>query len=397
MRHSLLVTGASGALGPHLLAELLASNDIERVFVLLRPGQMSAAERLQTLRAAVSGLAAGGPVCTPVSLDRLVPLAGDIRRPELGLEHAALRDVTSEVSVIVHAAAHTGFAAPWADLHAVNVAGTANVLALGERCRRLQQLLFVSTVCVAGMRTGAIPEALDSAAPVFVNPYERSKWEAEHLVARSSLPVQIARVSTCMGAGRTGYVHRLGALHHALHWMVRGLVPMIPGRPDAQVDLIATDVAAGWIARAALTAVVPGGVYHVAAGRRAPTLGELLTCVADHLEAMGTHAGGHRLERPLLVEPETFALFRRSLERTGDRLFDQVLRSTDAFLPGLLYPKVYDTRAAEAVWGGAAAAFGLAHDGAAGDRHGRRAPAARRPQPGGWTCDLPHVRRSRPR
>ena len=45
-------------------------------------------------------------------------------------------------------------------------------------------------------------------------------------------------------------------------------------------------------------------------------------------------------------------LFRRSVAQSGDLLFTRVLESTAAFLPMLLYPKVYETARAEQCWGG---------------------------------------------
>ena len=352
MGHCIFVTGASGALGPHLLAELLHSDEIERVFVLMRPGKTSPEARLQQLRAKLHGFAGAVRSWRAANPDRLVAVAGDVCLSGLAFDRRTAREVTRTVDVIVHAAANTGFRVPWPDLRATNVGGTSNVLEFGRRCRHLQQLLFVSTTCVTGTRTGEIPERSETVAPDFVNPYELSKWKAERLAARSSLPVRIVRLSTCIGGERTGYVHHLGAIHHVLHWIMRGLIPMVPGRPDARVDLISTDVAARWIAKAAMIEVVQGGVYHVAAGWSAPVLNELLESVTDYLQTTGAYPNGRRIERPLVVDAGTFAMFRRSVEQTGDRLFNRVLNSTDSFLPGLLYPKVYETRRAEAVWGG---------------------------------------------
>src|SRR4029450_5826147 len=101
------------------------------------------------------------------------------------------------------------------------------------------------------------------------------KWEEEQVVADSCLPARIARLTTCVGSHDTGYVHRLGALHHLLRWMSRGLVPMIPGTESTPVDLISTDVAAGWLARAAIQPPDTLSVCHVALGCRAIPLGAL--------------------------------------------------------------------------------------------------------------------------
>ena len=140
---------------------------------------------------------------------------------------------------------------PPRDLHDVNVEGTRHVLAFAHRCPRLEQFLFVSTTCVAGTRTGVIHERLEDEPAAFLNPYERTKWEAERLAAAADLPVRIARLSTCIGDEQTGYVHRFGAIHQALRWLIRGLVPLVPAVEGSRVDLIATGVAARWIARAA--------------------------------------------------------------------------------------------------------------------------------------------------
>ena len=349
MGRVVLLTGASGALGPHLLAELLGSNDIERIVVLLRPGPSNPRARVEQLRQTALRLAAGEPSRERIQLDRLWPVLGDVRLPLLGLDWWTAHELSRTVSVIVHAAAQTNFQAPWSEAHAVNVEGTLNALDLGRRCPQLSQFLLVSTTCVAGARVGSIQEQTGTIAPDFFNPYERSKWDAERAAVLAGLPVRIARLSTCIGSERDGYVHRFGAVHHVLHWYLRGLLPMIPARGDAPVDIIATEVAAKWIAKAAINDPGDCRICHIAAGESAPRVGQLLDCVIDQVSGAPGHA---RLERPPLVDADTFALFRQSVEQTRDRLFLAVLRATDAFLPGLMRPKVYETREAEKLWGG---------------------------------------------
>ena len=350
MGRVVLLTGASGALGPHLLAELLGSSDIDRVVVLLRPGASDPRVRVEQLRQTALRLSAGRPSREPIQLDRLWPVLGDVRRPLLGVDRRTAHELSRTVSVIVHAAAQTNFQAPWSEAHAVNVEGTRNALDLGRRCQQLSQFLLVSTTCVAGARVGSIQEQTGTTAPDFFNSYERSKWDAERAAVLAGLPVRIARLSTCIGSERDGYVHRFGAVHHVLHWYLRGLLPMIPARGDAPVDIIATEVAARWIARAAINDPRDCRICHIAAGEGAPRVGQLLDCVMDQVN--GEHPGHVRLDRPPLVDADTFALFRQSVEQTRDRLFLAVLRATDAFLPGLMCPKVYETREAERLWGG---------------------------------------------
>jgi nucleoside-diphosphate-sugar epimerase len=349
MSRAVLVTGGSGALGPHLLAELLRRDAPPRVFALLRPGRRWA-DRFCALRTSIDALTADGE--RPPSFERLIPIAGDILHANLGLDAGERDRVLREIDVVIHAAERTRFTAPAADLHDSNVQGTRHVLDLARRCLHLEQFLLVSTTCVAGTATGSIAERLDDEPQQFVNAYERTKSEAERLAAAAQLPVRIARLGTCVGGERTGYVHRFGAIHQLLYWLTRGLLPVVPATHDARIDLIATDVGARWLACAAGQAVDGLDVCHVAAGHRAIPLHELLECAVGHLRARLSGWRHGQIEPPAIVDAATFRLFERATAATGDVRLARVLDAAGSFLPALLYPKVYPTCRAERVWGG---------------------------------------------
>src|ERR1051325_3272962 len=92
----------------------------------------------------------------------------------------------------------------------------------------------VSSVFVSGSRTGHIDENLHHDMPEFVTYYQRTKWESEHVALQSGLPVGVARVSLVLGSHATGGVHSTGAVHSLIKWFSRGLVPLIPGLPEAK-------------------------------------------------------------------------------------------------------------------------------------------------------------------
>ena len=226
------------------------------------------------------------------------------------------------------------------------------MLDLARRCRHLEQFLLVSTTCVAGTATGSVAEQLETGPDEFVNAYERTKSESERLAAAAQLPVRIARLSTCVGGERTGYVHRFGAIHQLLYWLTRGLLPVVPAAEGARIDLIATDVGARWLVRAAGQAVDGLEVCHVAAGDRAIPLQELLECAVRHLRATLPGWKHGQIQPPAIVDAATFKLFERAAAATGDVRLARVLEVAASFLPALLYPKVYQTCRAERVWGG---------------------------------------------
>jgi nucleoside-diphosphate-sugar epimerase len=353
MHRTIFITGASGALGPHLLAELLRDEENHGVVAVLRPSRRSLSNRADELRTAIERLTSEQERGRIRPMSRLELIEGDVRRCDLGLESRDLDRVLRSVDVIVHAAAKTRFTAAPSELHDANVEGTRQMLALAHRhCPRLRQFLFVSTTCVAGTKTGSIPECLQAEPAAFMNGYERTKWEAEWQVATSDLPTRIARLSTCIGGERAGYVHRFGAIHQSMRWLIRGLVPMVPAADGARVDLIATDVAAQWLARAVATAPDGLEVCHVAAGQQAIPLRQLLESAVAHLRNRVPAWKRGQIEPPAIVDAATFEVFARSIADSGDALFARVLEAAESFFPALLYPKVYQTDRAERLWGG---------------------------------------------
>jgi nucleoside-diphosphate-sugar epimerase len=260
--------------------------------------------------------------------------------------------VRKETAVFIPAAADTRLLFEDQPLRRVNVAGTQNALELARSCARLRQFVQVSTHCVAGRQTGMVREELTRRPPEFLNSYERTKWEAEQLVAAAPFPVQLVRLTSCIGHESTGRCHRVGAIHHLLDWMLRGLLPMIPGTPQTPVDLISHDLAARMLVKAGLSRREGFNVYQVAAGKDAPPLAELLdfltTCFRDQ------HPAWRRgqIAPPVIVDAATFQDFRETIVRSRDLLFGQILQAVDAFLPALLYPRSYATTRAEQLWQG---------------------------------------------
>ena len=349
---NVLLTGATGSLGPHLVLELLRARGIEHLYLLCRSDGRSSSARVQDLRAAMSECA-GAADTAILRRDVMVTVPGDIRRAGLGMTDGQYAAIASDLDVIIHAAADTRFTAPPSESENVNVGGTLNMVRLARRCPRLRQLLFVGTACVAGTRTGVIDERLDDEPQSFLNQYERTKWQAERAAAAADVPLRIARLSTCVGSAHNGYVHRFGALHQSFRWFMRGLIPMVPGTSESRLDFIPSDIAARWIARAAMRPVDGLEVCHVAAGEQAVSLEDLIDCVVAHCRE--THPGwkARQIEPAVVVSAETFDLFRRSVEQAGDLLLLRVLESAQSFLPALVHPKVYRTEQAEKVWGSA--------------------------------------------
>jgi len=287
MKHTVLMTGATGAMGGPLLKTLRSSGTIGRIYVLARHNAPELrASNAEVLRADLSTL----DICP------------------------------TDVTAILHAAADTRFSAPLDTARATNLEGTRCLLRFAKRCPHLKQLVFLSTVHVAGRRAGPVLETeLDHEAG-FVNAYEQSKYEAEQLLRSrmGALPIAVYRLSTILGDSRTGEVGKPGGIHQALRFFYHSLAPMIPGRPDSPVDLIALDYAVAAVAHLFCQGFVAGRTLHICGGRETLPLAELLdltyTCFLRDRPAWRKRA----IEKPAVVDLATFDLFARSVEQIGD-------------------------------------------------------------------------------
>jgi long-chain acyl-CoA synthetase len=310
-----LLTGATGFLGMELLARLLGDGD-RRVWALVRaPGQAEAEARVRaTLRSVVPDPEAAA--------ERVVPVAGDLMRPGLGLDRRRRDELAESVSEVIHAAASVSFTLPIDEARAVNVDGTRRVLELATlaaaRGTGLRRVAHVSTTYVAGTHRGSFAEADHARGQGFNNTYERSKWEAERLVRMYGglLPAHVFRPSIVVGDDRTGWTSSFNVIYTPLRAYARGALPAVPARRSAPVDVVPVS----YVARAilALADAPPGRTFHLAAGPGASTVGELIDRGAELLEQPRARALPPELYRravhPLLLR-RAGPVQRRWLER----------------------------------------------------------------------------------
>jgi nucleoside-diphosphate-sugar epimerase len=235
------------------------------------------------------------------------------------------------------------------------VYGLTNVLAFARQCCSLDRVVVLSTTHVAGRRTGAILESNLEHDAGFVNAYEASKYEAERVLRAEAgrVPIAVCRLSTVIGDSISGTIARRGAIHHAVLALYAGLAPMVPGREDSPVDLLALDDAARAIALLATERFAAGETWHLCAGHDTVAAGELIdlamNAIRDHRPSWRRRA----IERPAFVDLDTFDLFRRSVERVGDAAMRAATAIVAQFAPQLAFPKRFDDSRCHAALSGA--------------------------------------------
>lgn len=198
----ILLTGATGFLGSHLLLDLLRRSEAH-VVCLVRAEDDAHAER--RLGEALAGFQ------VPWSAEvrrRVTVLAGDLRRPRLGLSGEQWASLAYDVDSVVGVAAAVDFLRGYPSLRQTNVLGP---LALAEFAAtgRIKPLHHVSSIAVfneAGI--GSMGED-DPVAHVdrLAAGYDRTKWAAEAALRRArdrGLVVTLIRPGGIGGHTQTG-------------------------------------------------------------------------------------------------------------------------------------------------------------------------------------------------
>ncbi len=167
-RH-VLVAGGSGFLGKVWLAMVLQRiPDVGRVYLLLRGKGRGVKERFEKL-------VNEGYVFAPLHeehgerlgefVSRCVEVvAGDVSRPDLGLDPVVAERLRETVDLVINFAGLVDFNPDLREAAETNVMGAMHVADFVQSCHKAK-LVHVSTCYVAGQRDGRIPETVQTNTP----------------------------------------------------------------------------------------------------------------------------------------------------------------------------------------------------------------------------------------
>jgi thioester reductase-like protein len=335
-RDGVLLTGATGFVGMELLARYLQLTD-RTVYALVRAD--SDEHALKRVRETLEvTLGSAQPY-----LGRVRALAGDITHAGLGLDPEVALEVAGEISEIVHGAASVSFDLALEPSRAINVEGTRRMLQFAELCRLqggLRRFTYISTAYVAGAHRGRFAEHELDVGQRFRNPYERTKFEAEQLVATFAdrLAVTVVRPSIIVGDSATGWTASFNVLYWPLRALANGSYPVIPARGRAHVDVVSVDYVADAILALAGMPEAEGRTFHLTASGDAVTIRELLDMSVEHL----------RCKKPPLISPRLFRWVLRPLLCRLQPRRKRFFRATASYLPYFAVATTYDNAGARA-------------------------------------------------
>ncbi len=208
----ILITGATGFIGSHVVDLLVSRGEPARALV-------SSGEDPQRLTRQ------GVEICP-----------GDLK------DRASLAEAVQGISCVIHCAARTGPWGPQSEYEAVNVHGFEDLLQLALKAG-VERFVHVSSIIVHGADLGGVA---DEAAPMRIephNPYSWSKVMAERLaqtyIREQKAPITIVRPGWVYGPRDTGSFARFAA-------MVKNQRMILMGSGNNHVPLVyVSDVAEG--------------------------------------------------------------------------------------------------------------------------------------------------------
>lgn len=262
----ILLTGATGYLGSHLLHELLYQSTAT-VYCLVRPSKLM--EPYIRLEQVMTGYF-GEDIKSRMD-KRVIAIQGDLEQESLGLGAEDLALIEARIDSIIHCGAevkHFGDAGYFAR---VNVESTDRLLALAQK-KPNTRFHFISTLGIPeDLALGGQWEAIVAGAGYeessIENVYTNSKLEAEKLVIKAGkergIPAAVYRVGNLSCHSENG-IFQKNIDNNAFYRMLKAMV-LLKKAPSVkwQVDITPINYAGEAITALLLQQETVGRVFHI--------------------------------------------------------------------------------------------------------------------------------------
>jgi len=244
-----VVTGATGSLGAHLLAQLVLREDVKKVYCLVRASSPSSA-RLRVIRSLRER-----SVYHYLTLDarkKIVALPSNFGDASLGLSPDMYAEIASNITGLAHCAWSVNFNLGLGSFEADCIAGAHNLLALCLKAKRPAPATFnfcSSVSAVAQTKDGFVPEALPESFEYAQGMgYAQSKLVTEHICVEAANSYGIKTRILRVGQVIADTVHGIWNATEAIPLMMQaaltiGAIPTLDESPLwLPVDVVASAV-----------------------------------------------------------------------------------------------------------------------------------------------------------
>ncbi|KXJ90764.1 hypothetical protein Micbo1qcDRAFT_226787 [Microdochium bolleyi] len=286
-REIVVLTGATGLLGAHVLEDLARNRQVHRIYCLVRGQSKHAAEERVRKALDFRGLRSWD-----AHGSKIICLPANLTQPSLGLEEAYLAAIMSEATILIHGAWTVNFSLRLGSFEN-QIAGTRNLLDLAAATSAPARFYFISSTAAVGAvsRSARISESLYT-VPTDASPigYAQSKWVAEQVCASggpsglSQLAPTIIRIGQLCGNTRSGVWNASEA--YPLMLSTAKITGSLPRLPDQGLNWLPVDRAAAAVVEIAMSQSQNDKnetvqVYHVLQPNLRPTWDEMLHWLSE--------------------------------------------------------------------------------------------------------------------
>lgn len=288
-----LLTGATGAVGSHLLHQLVTDPAVAQIYCPVRAADTPTAHaRIHEALDRARLLARLDPAA---HLSKVVAVPCDFAAPNLALPASLVAHFSSALTHIVHNAWSVNFNHSLRSFEPHSLRSTHFLLTLAAESLRSPKptVTFVSSIAAAlcAEPAHAIPETLHPWSAVAGMGYAQSKWVAEHMVAaaveKAQVPARVVRLGQVCGDTEWGMWNATEAFPTTVQAACTiGALPVVEGdHDDEEESWLPVDVAAKALAQVALAPQQMEKTLHVLhLVNEAPILwnAQFLPCLRKH-------------------------------------------------------------------------------------------------------------------
>jgi len=236
-----LLTGATGFLGPFLLRSLLAQTSATYTVLMRAEDPSAARERLTT---AVKAAGLYDLRTAEFFNSRVRVICGDLASLRLGLSDRAWSQLAETIDTIVHNAAWVNYILDYHALQPSNVEATRELIRLACASHR-KQFHFVSSTTIFGWsgKRNLLEGDSNSDMSALDFGYAQTKWVSEQLVLQAREQGIDARIyrPAFLTASTSGFGHSTDIVVRLLSFMIKyGVAP----NADIQLSFMPVDIAA---------------------------------------------------------------------------------------------------------------------------------------------------------
>jgi carbohydrate kinase (thermoresistant glucokinase family) len=244
-----VITGATGSLGAHIVAQLVLREDVRKVYCLVRASSFANA-RLRVIRSMRER-----SVYHCLTLDarrKIAALPSNFGDASLGLSPEMYAEIASNITGLVHCAWSVNFNLSLGSFEADCIAGANNLLTLCLKAQRPEPATFnfcSSVSAVARTKGGFVPEALPENLEYAQGMgYAQSKLVTEHICVEAAKSYRIKTRVLRVGQVVADTVHGIWNATEAIPLMMQaaltvGAIPKLDESPLwLPVDVVASTI-----------------------------------------------------------------------------------------------------------------------------------------------------------